>query len=147
MVTNTDIVFGTGTMIGKSFNWGFVFGGIVSIIAFVVDSVLSSQPGHWVWVLAIGPMLFGGGGLLGGLVFGAAGIIVTTIDHPFIKASPVSYAIFGGILPLVALTASHGAGRFLSIVEFHYVIRETLLPVLLPAVVTGVLVGWKVSDA
>ncbi|AUC93848.1 hypothetical protein CWS35_05705 [Bradyrhizobium sp. SK17] len=88
------------------------------------------------------------GGLVGGVLFGLVGVIIALSGHR-IEASPLSYALLGGLLSLGVLVpyASWVANGLVPALQGRQGVHVLLPTAFLPVVIVGFLVGAKVALA
>lgn len=136
-------------MISRSSNWGLLFGGLASlVVACCLTLAWSREPGSFVMLLVMFvPAVTIMGGLAGGFLFGIVGTIIALGRHR-IEASPLSYALLGGLVSLGVLVpyASWIAGGILPALQGRQGVYVLLPTGLLPVMIAGLLVGSKVAS-
>lgn len=139
-------------MISRSFSWGLCFGGLAAlVVALFLTLTWSSQSGAGSLIMLLVmfvPAVAMMGGLVGGVLFGLVGVIIA-LSRNRIEASPLSYALLGGLLSLGVLLpyASWVANGLLPALQGRQGVYVLLPTAFLPVVMAGFLVGAKVALA
>ncbi|WP_298279650.1 hypothetical protein [uncultured Bradyrhizobium sp.] len=139
-------------MISRSSSWGLCFGGLAAlVVALLLTLTWSSKSGAGSLIMLLVmfvPAVTIMGGLVGGVLFGLVGVIIALSRHR-IEASPLSYALLGGLLSLGVLVpyASWVANGLVPALQGRQGVYVLLPTAFLPVVIVGFLVGAKVALA
>nr|WP_311538693.1 hypothetical protein [uncultured Bradyrhizobium sp.] len=139
-------------MISRSSSWGLCFGGLAAlVVALLLTLTWSSKSGAGSLIMLLVmfvPAVTIMGGLVGGVLFGLVGVIIALSGHR-IEASPLSYALLGGLLSLGVLVpyASWVANGLVPALQGRQGVHVLLPTAFLPVVIVGFLVGAKVALA